>query len=663
MNNIRIGSLFSGVCGLEQSFLKDPKFKLEFVADPDKYCSAVLSYLHPNTPNLGSVADIVRENKPVPDVDLIIAGTSCFIKGTNITTSKGTKSIEDIIIGDEVLTHTGKYKKVEKLIKNKTNEIYDIKIMGAETISTTKEHPFYIYRNGEFTWVEAQDLKIGDMSASYINQSSVDFNWQGSICKTNANSTEINKTLPLKDRRFWWLIGRYLADGYTSNYYRKDRKNSETYRVALCTGKHEEYEIEEVIGNLFPFYKTESRTTFNYTFYSKELFDFVSIFGKYAHGKSIPKEILDLPKDLLLSLFEGFMSGDGWIKKNKVGNKSYQITTVSPSLAYGMSSIVHKIYGVAVCISKYKTSPTKVIEGRTVNQRDFYITRFTLDSQRPLMYKTVGEYILKPIRKIKIREVIEEDVFNIDVEDDNSYCANGVIVHNCQNFSYQGDQLGLEGLKSKMFYEFAKIVKSKQPKYVIWENVVGASTHKDFKIVKDIFKEIGYEIDYEVFDASRFSGTIQQRRRIILLATRKDFSQVRLDRSIPNISLSPEMQNLKERLVGFSKSHRSGKEDENGEITEDERIDARINYGIANTLVTGWGCSGVSTKNYINENGILRELNINEAELLMTWKKDHTKYGFVNGDLFEIPMAQRFKMCGNGVVSEMIENLFRNIEL
>jgi site-specific DNA-cytosine methylase len=303
LSNIRIGSLFSGVCGLEQSFLKDPKFKLEFVADPDKYCSAVLSYLHPRTPNLGSVADIVRENKPVPDVDLIIAGTSC------------------------------------------------------------------------------------------------------------------------------------------------------------------------------------------------------------------------------------------------------------------------------------------------------------------------------------------------------------------QNFSYQGDQLGLEGLKSKLFYEFAKIVKSKQPKYVIWENVVGASTHKDFKIVKDIFQEIGYEIDYEVFDASRFSGTIQQRRRIILLATRKDFSQVRLDRSIPNISLSPEMQNLKERLVGFSKSHRSGEEE------QDERIDARINYGIANTLVTGWGCSGVSTKNYINENGILRELNINECELLMTWEKDHTKYGFVNGDIFEIPMAQRFKMCGNGVVSEMIENLFRNIEL
>lgn len=233
----------------------------------------------------------------------------------------------------------------------------------------------------------------------------------------------------------------------------------------------------------------------------------------------------------------------------------------------------------------------------------------------------------------------------------------------CQNFSYQGDRKGLEGIKSKLFYDFAKIIQFKQPKYVVWENVFGAYTHSDFQIVKEIFNEIGYEIDYDIYNATEFAGTIQQRRRIILLATRKDLNKVGLSRAIPSIQLSPEMQDLKERLVGVSKSHREEKVDREGNIIEEGKIEVRLNHGLANTLVTGWGCAGVSTKNYVQEDGLLREISVNEAELLMTWPKDHTKYGIKDGETVEIPLAQRYKMCGNGVVSEVIGNIFKDLEL
>lgn len=234
----------------------------------------------------------------------------------------------------------------------------------------------------------------------------------------------------------------------------------------------------------------------------------------------------------------------------------------------------------------------------------------------------------------------------------------------CQNFSYQGDKRGLEGVKSKLFYEFATIVKHKQPKYVLWENVVGASTHKDFQIVKDIFQEIGYEIDYDIFNAAEFAGTVQQRRRVILIATRKDLSQVRFDRTVPSIELNAEMRYIKERVVGVSKSHREKQEATERSPARPERVEVRVNHGVANTQVTGWGCAGVSTKNYMKEDdGTLRELTVNEAEALMTWPPDHTKFGIKDGKVVEIPPAQRYKMCGNGVVSELIGNLFNNIHL
>jgi len=220
----------------------------------------------------------------------------------------------------------------------------------------------------------------------------------------------------------------------------------------------------------------------------------------------------------------------------------------------------------------------------------------------------------------------------------------------CQNFSYQGDKTGLRGKKSKLFYEFAGIIQDKQPKYAIWENVFGASTHADFQIIKQIFEDIGYEIDYDIFDSSIYSPTIQQRRRIILLATNKKHDKALLNRSVPSVELDEEMQGIKARLVGVSKSHR------------EEHIDVRYNPGVANTLVTGWGCSGMSTANYILENGILRDPTVNECEALMTWDKDHTKYGIFNGKKVEISDKQRYKMCGNGVVSKMIPHILSNLK-
>jgi len=255
---------------------------------------------------------------------------------------------------------------------------------------------------------------------------------------------------------------------------------------------------------------------------------------------------------------------------------------------------------------------------------------------------------LGTVTKIKSEEIPDADIIMAGTS--------------CQNFSAQGDRQGLRGKKSKLFYEFAGIIKDKQPKYALWENVTGATTHKDFEIVKQIFKDIGYEIDFEIFNAKEYSPTIQQRRRIIMLATRKDLDQVRLNRTVPSFKLDAEMQSLKERLVSVSKSHRPSKTDEEENIIEEPHIGVRINYGLANTLVTGWACSGMSTRNYILENGILRDLTVNECELLMTWPKDHTKFGIIDGKKIEIPLRRRYHMCGNGVVSKMIPYLLKELK-
>jgi len=86
----------------------------------------------------------------------------------------------------------------------------------------------------------------------------------------------------------------------------------------------------------------------------------------------------------------------------------------------------------------------------------------------------------------------------------------------------------------------------------------------------------------------------------------------------------------------------------------------RLKLNEANTLLCGDYCTGQSTKTFVLENydGLkIRYLTVGECERLMTWETDHTKYGVENGTQVEITDTQRYKMCGNGVVSNCTDPL------
>ena len=113
--------------------------------------------------------DNIREIKAeeLPEADVYTAGFPCFPKGTKIDTLSGLKNIEDIKVGERVLTHFNRYKRVRKTMKKiYKEEFYEIKTNG-KSIIATKEHPFYIKEvlNGGFLtkskWVEIKDITPG----------------------------------------------------------------------------------------------------------------------------------------------------------------------------------------------------------------------------------------------------------------------------------------------------------------------------------------------------------------------------------------------------------------------------------------------------------------------------------------------------------------------
>ncbi|TGL21018.1 DUF882 domain-containing protein, partial [Leptospira bourretii] len=93
---------------------------------------------------------------------------TCFVAGTKVHTKDGLKNIEDIRVGDVVLswnetTGEREYKVVTELFLHEINQLYEVKTTKGATLETTWNHPFWVVDRKE--WVEVKDLQVGDVLA------------------------------------------------------------------------------------------------------------------------------------------------------------------------------------------------------------------------------------------------------------------------------------------------------------------------------------------------------------------------------------------------------------------------------------------------------------------------------------------------------------------
>lgn len=500
-------------------------YELVGYSEIDKFAIKAHDALFPQARNYGDITKI--DWAQVPDFDLFTYSSPCFVAGTLVLTKEGYKPIETLKLYDSVLTHQNKYCEIVKIGKKLSKDIYEIKGMMFDKIVCTGNHPFYVrdmYRYGHKSkrmfsvpkWVEARNISKTTYLGYAINKESSLPKWDGSVDNRWGHGKQVNKLKDLIGKAdFWYVMGRYLGDGW-----KKESKSGNG--IIICYSDRNKETLLSALDRLnMNCYISAERTVNKATICMNELCDFVGRFGYYAYGKHIDGETISLPTELLKSFLDGMIDSDGCYTNNE-----YKITTVSKELAYGISQCVAKVYHRHSNLNYCKRNPKTEIEGRVVSQRDTYSVSWHTDIRKQDHAFYEDGYIWFPISSI---EQIGETqmVYNIEVNEDHTYTANGAIVHNCQDFSQAGKQRGGEkgsGTRSSLLWECERAIRAKKPKFAVLENVSALVSGKFidmFNLWQRTLEELGYRNYAKVLNAKDY-GVPQNRERIFLVSIRED---------------------------------------------------------------------------------------------------------------------------------------------
>ncbi|MCB1713064.1 MAG: DNA (cytosine-5-)-methyltransferase [Candidatus Riesia sp.] len=89
----------------------------------------------------------------------------------------------------------------------------------------------------------------------------------------------------------------------------------------------------------------------------------------------------------------------------------------------------------------------------------------------------------------------------------------------CQAFSVAGKQRGFEDTRGTLFFEIARVVKQKQPRLLLLENVKGLLSHdkgNTFKRIISTLDELGYNAEWQVLNSKDFNVP-QNRERVFII--------------------------------------------------------------------------------------------------------------------------------------------------
>lgn len=512
---IRLIELFAGI-GAQAKALENLGVKFEHwkICEFDKYPVCSYNAIHHTNFLPSDITKIHAEDLEIENIDkyeyIMTYSFPCITSDSLIyTKEKGYIEFKDLKVGDEVLTKSNTFHKIVKIFDNGVHQTCYLDGMGFENIHCTLNHKFYtreMYRRGhksirtfrEPIFKEVKDLTKKDYFGVPVNK--------------------IEENFYTNELWFWYLMGFYLGDGWIDKYNKR-----------ICLAANEK-KLERLSHNVFNHIKYsvyKDKTCYKITVHNKEIYSFIKDYmGTGCETKFVSPKIINLPKNELMAFYDGYLNSDGSIVKGK-----HQFSSINRNIIYSISMIINKLYLRPTSIYKIKVSPTKKIEDRIVNQKEWYQLRFNplTNIQDKAFYE--DGYIWYPFNKYIIDK--EEHVYNMEVEDDHSYIIQGCVSKNCQDLSLAGNRKGMSresGTRSGLLWEVERLLKEcnekgNLPQILLMENVpqvIGEGNKKDFDEWYNFLASLGYSSKYKILNSKDF-GIPQNRQRCYMVSILGDY--------------------------------------------------------------------------------------------------------------------------------------------
>ena len=301
--------------------------------------------------------DIVVTNPPF----------SCYSSDTEVMTNHGWKLIKDVNIDEDIIMSLNPVNKqiemakaVDFISSPVNGELYHFHNQNMDFCVTGNHRMYGYYKtsakgNKALPFINAEDVK-----KSHLLPLS-GFSWNGT-CKDYFYLPETTKLEQYSRRKIIvpekkiaindWLefFGFYLADGCYRDHINVYGKQD--YTVSIKQNRNNENYVLDLI-NRIGFTATissgSSSSNANYCIYSKQLWEYLSQFGR-SREKYIPREYMDFDKEHLAILLKGYMNGNS----GRCINGQIHFSSVSKKLMDNIQELLLKVYGLTTQVHKYE---------------------------------------------------------------------------------------------------------------------------------------------------------------------------------------------------------------------------------------------------------------------------------------------------------------------
>jgi hypothetical protein len=391
----------------------------------------------------------------------------CVVAGTMIRTREGVKPVELVSVGDMVLTHTGAYRSVRATGARFAPTVMEIIVTGKPKLRITSDHPLMAFRQQWNTrdrtntlyYSSSEWLALDQMENPLVCGLASVF----STAEEDVSFVDLLDTAPNTYRE---------EDGFLVAYtYGGTRRNPKQNRIARFV------RVDEDFCQLLGYYFAEGACgAHNLTFASHEkewflrewlktylgdmgfnlcerrtsdhgyavsvgsvlLRAFFKTFGA-REEKAFPVWVSNLPVQKQKQVLIGYLLGDGCFLDGRIA-----ANTISASAAFQLHEMFLRC-GWAVTLKHQSNQGRWEIQAGSpvaneikseilphfLSAKNFKNTT-TRRKQTNQKFCNAGDYLIGRIESIT--SVPHNDmVYNLSVEGDESYMANGIVVHNCRS--------------------------------------------------------------------------------------------------------------------------------------------------------------------------------------------------------------------------------------